>query len=305
MLNGETVCDGHLEVARCSTCWSMSKGRGRSLAKISTQVPRNVSQTFSSVPGRISTTLATNAIVESHIKNISEVGALTDRTVAISKWLYDALLLNGFPKEKLALSHSGGPKVAKRNPVETNGHRDTIRIGFLGRLVPAKGVEILISAIKATPHDVPLELIIHGVSTDQSYEKQLRNLAANDQRIKFLSPVKHEQVVDTMREFDLVAIPSQCLETGPLVLLESFAAGIPVIASNLGGIAERVRDRVDGWLLPASDVAHWSAAFQNFANDRSLLKTLKSNIQEIRTMETVAVDMAEIYRDLVSNTAKA
>src|SRR4029078_9095541 len=98
----------------------------------------------------------------------------------------------------------------------------------------------------------------------------------------------------------LLAIPSQGMETGPLVLLESFAAGVPVIASNLGGIAERVRDRRDGWLVKCDDVGEWSAALERLANDRALVDSLRENIQEIRTMETVASEMARNYREVLS-----
>ena len=67
-------------------------------------------------------------------------------------------------------------------------------------------------------------------------------------------------VVDAMRGCDFVAVPSRLLETGPLVVLKSFAAGIPVLGTRLGGIAELVTDGVDGMLFAPDDPAAWCFA---------------------------------------------
>ena len=56
-------------------------------------------------------------------------------------------------------------------------------------------------------------------------------------------------VIDRLSRYHVVAVPSQWMETGPLVILESFAAGVPVIGSALGGIADKVDDGVSGLLL--------------------------------------------------------
>ncbi len=61
-------------------------------------------------------------------------------------------------------------------------------------------------------------------------------------------------MVDTLASYDATVVPSQWLETGPLIVLESFAAGTPVIGSNLGGVAELVSHDRDGWLVPHADM---------------------------------------------------
>lgn len=304
MLNGEEVCDGHLKVDRCTTCYGMSKGLWHSFAKLNSRVPQLLSRGLSSFPGPIGTALATKALVERRTKQIGELASLADCTVAISTWLYDALRLNGFPKDKLVLSPSGGPKVVSRKALHRGHNEEILKIGFFGRLVSTKGVDIVIKAIKAMTREVPVELWIHGVPSGEfAYEESVRRLGADDSRIRFADPVSNSTILEAMERFDLIAIPSQCLETGPLVLLEAFAAGTPVVASNLGGLAERVRDRVDGWLLPPKDVSRWTDAFQQFANDRTLVNKLRSQIREIRTMKSVADDMADIYRSLVTKAA--
>ena len=95
-----------------------------------------------------------------------------------------------------------------------------------------------------------------------------------------------------LAQHDVLAVPSQCLETGPLVVLEAFAAGTPVIGANLGGIAELVTDGVDGLLV---EPAAWATTLQRCATDRDLLPRLRAGIRPPRTMATVADEMLALY----------
>jgi glycosyltransferase involved in cell wall biosynthesis len=89
------------------------------------------------------------------------------------------------------------------------------------------------------------------------------------------------------------------METGPLVVLEAYAFGLPVMGADLGGIAERIRDGVDGWLLPFDDSRAWAAAMREVALDRTKLRRLAGNVLPSRTMADVASEMAEVYRQVL------
>jgi glycosyltransferase involved in cell wall biosynthesis len=103
-------------------------------------------------------------------------------------------------------------------------------------------------------------------------------------------------VADSMSSFDLIAVPSRWLETGPLVVLEAFAAGVPVLGSDLGGIAESVRNGVDGALVRPGDIDAWSEVISRFAADRRLVAALRQNVRPPRTIDEVAREMSEVYR---------
>jgi len=103
--------------------------------------------------------------------------------------------------------------------------------------------------------------------------------------------------------YDFVAVPSRWLETGPLVVLEAFAAGVPIIGSRLGGIAELVRDGMDGILIEADSVGAWSATLQRLCDDRALVERLRWNIRYPRTMDDVADDMIALYHRLPARRA--
>jgi glycosyltransferase involved in cell wall biosynthesis len=102
-------------------------------------------------------------------------------------------------------------------------------------------------------------------------------------------------VIPLLKEYDLVAVPSRWLETGPLVVLEAFAAGVPVLGSDLGGIAELVEHDVNGLLVPPSSVADWQRALCRFLDDPTLLSRLRAGVRPPRSMETVAREMQAVY----------
>jgi glycosyltransferase involved in cell wall biosynthesis len=102
-----------------------------------------------------------------------------------------------------------------------------------------------------------------------------------------------------MSRIDVLAVPSNYMETGPLVVLEAYAFGLPVMGADLGGIAERIRDGVDGWLLPFDDSRAWATAMRDVALDRANLRRLTGNILPSRTMADVASEMAEVYRQVL------
>jgi glycosyltransferase involved in cell wall biosynthesis len=81
-----------------------------------------------------------------------------------------------------------------------------------------------------------------------------------------------------------------------MVVLEAFAAGVPVIGSNLGGIAELVQHEVNGILVEPASVVAWSQQLQRLCQDRQLLMRLGAGIKSPQTMEAVAAQMLSIYQ---------
>lgn len=177
-----------------------------------------------------------------------------------------------------------------------------LRVAFLGRLDPAKGVGILVHALKAIP-EAKITLDIYGIAQGdggEDFAAGLRTLAEVDSRIMFRPPIPASQVVEALCGHDLLAVPSQGLETGPLVVLEAFAARVPVLGSRLGGIAELVRDGVNGLLVEAANATAWAAALLHLCETPELMARLRAGISPPRTMATVAEEMAVLYGKLLS-----
>jgi glycosyltransferase involved in cell wall biosynthesis len=143
-------------------------------------------------------------------------------------------------------------------------------------------------------------LEIYGIRQPgcEAYAAKLECAAAKDPRVALLSALPSEAVCEAMWRCDLVVAPSRCLETGPLVVLEAFAAGTPVLGARLGGIAELVSDQVDGLLIPPDNPGAWASAIAGLAASPERVARLRAGIRKPRTMDDVAHDMAGVYRTL-------
>ena len=176
-----------------------------------------------------------------------------------------------------------------------------LRLAHLGRVDPIKGTALLIDALRHAP-DASVSLDIFGVVQSSAGAGMLegwRQLAQGDARVRFLPPIDYDTVIDRLAEYDMVVVPSQGMETGPLVVLEAFAAGVPVIGAALGGIADKIADGVDGLLVrPYHSVEAWSAALMRVGSDRRLVANLAGGVRPPRSMSDVARDMRVLYESL-------
>ncbi|MEH2136240.1 glycosyltransferase [Nostoc sp.] len=307
LLNGQQVCDGRIESVRCGNCWAMARGIPASLAPLLSRIPLPLSAIASSSlsNNRLATALATPTLVATHQNRLLEMVGLADRIVAVCQWLYDALLLNGVAKEKLVLCRQGVDSTnIKVKPSLQNklNIKKPLKIGFLGRWDRIKGIHILVEAVCRLPSDLQVELVIHGLVQGEeakAYQQEVFAQAAGDRRIQFANPVTRDLIAETLASFDVLAVPSQWLETGPLVVLEAYAVKTPILGSNIGGISELVRHNIDGLLVPYQDVKAWTEAISILAQNRNLLCSLQQGIKSVRTMAEVGLDMSSFYQDLL------
>lgn len=137
-----------------------------------------------------------------------------------------------------------------------------LRLGFFGRADPSKGLGLLLQAMALQP-DLALRLEVYLVGDEQSRRQAREAVGAvgMDERVQWCAALPPAEVPAAMARCDVVVVPSQWMETGPLVVLEALNAGVPVLGSNLGGIAEWLRHDLDGWLLSWNDAQAWADAF--------------------------------------------
>jgi len=307
MRYGLHSCNGQIHPQACGACWSNGRGLPKIFARQLSALPPAISAALerSILPGRFATALGARALGERRREEFAHILANTDRIVAVSRWLFEALLANGVPANKLILCRQGiDPNFAEEannlasRCVET---RNVFRVLYLGRWHPVKGIDVLVRAMRAIPSDVPITLSIHGVGDgfeERAYRSYVRKLAAGDSRITIGAAVPHEQLALTLVQGSALAVPSLWMETGPLIVLEAKALGIPVIGSRLGGIAELVREPEDGVLVPPNDVQAWTSALVTTAS-RHIAQSRSLKPLAVRTLREVANEMAALYAALL------
>jgi glycosyltransferase involved in cell wall biosynthesis len=220
-------------------------------------------------------------------------------SIACGKWSIDVLKKNGLPEERIAYIPQGLPSsfgaCVKMRPAESR----ILRIGYIGRISEEKGVHLLIKAfLKTVSPDA--QLLIHGASERKptNYENYLRNLAAGDKRIQFHTRVPHDKIRQVYDNLDILAVPSNCPETGPLVIWEALSSGVPVVASPLIGHPQLLDGGI-GMIVQDHTVQGWVSVLESLICGRITLRI--SENMELRTMKTVGAETAELYRKIAGS----
>ena len=139
----------------------------------------------------------------------------------------------------------------------------------IGRLVEKKGIDVLLRAVVAVPAATV------RVIGDGPCRAELTELATElgvADRVEFVGRRSRTEVLAGLAEAAIVALPSRVARDGdtdgvPVVLGEAVAAGVPVVASDAGGLAEHVQDGVNGRLVPAGSVDRLAAALRDLIAD--------------------------------------
>jgi glycosyltransferase involved in cell wall biosynthesis len=138
-----------------------------------------------------------------------------------------------------------------------------------------------------------------GQSWDENdYSRNLQKQTQGDERFVVKNSLPNYQLLETLTSYDACLVPSLWLETGPLTVLEAFAAGIPVIGSRRGGIAELVQDGVDGLLFEPENSKQLANVIEHLYEEQDLLPRLTDNVKPPRTAIDVATETRELYKKL-------
>ena len=130
----------------------------------------------------------------------------------------------------------------------------------------------------------------------------MRKVVGNDDQIAFVGTFSNEQVLKVHSELDVLVVPSLWHENSPNVILEAFAAGTPVIASNQGGLAELVKHEVNGLLFRTGDAADLARQLQRIVDQPALLESLHNGIPPVKTVQEEMKELLQIYRSIVNGS---
>lgn len=146
-----------------------------------------------------------------------------------------------------------------KNPKVSCNHNNG-RIGYIGSLIPSKGIEKLINSF-ITVNNPKLSLVIAGEGKESSFVEGLKS-KANGYNIKFMGRMKPAEFFS---QIDLLVVPSLWNEPFGRVVVESVNYGVPVIATRKGGIAEILNGRSEGRLYDPSDDNNLTALLSDYA----------------------------------------
>jgi glycosyltransferase involved in cell wall biosynthesis len=171
--------------------------------------------------------------------------------LAVSEFVRRKYVEAGWPDDRIEVKSN----FAWENPKREGPGRYFL---YLGRLSPEKGIATLLSAW--SPSSMPLLVVGDGPAAQGLREDAPSN-------VEFRSTVSPAEVPALIREARALMLPSVCYEAQPRVILEAYAAGVPVLASDLGALPEAVPPD-SGLLVAPGDAGAWSYAVERLLDDR-------------------------------------
>jgi glycosyltransferase involved in cell wall biosynthesis len=177
---------------------------------------------------------------------------LVDRYIALTEFSRRTFVTGGFDPAKVTVK----PNFVDPDPGERPN--DGSYALFVGRISPEKGVRTLLAAWRQLPEPIPLRLAGSGPMAAEliAAAKEL------GPQVQYLGQMPLDQLMQLMRGARFLIFPSELYENFPLTLAESYACGVPVIASELGAMKEIVKHESTGLLFRAGDASDLAAKVQ-------------------------------------------
>jgi phosphatidylinositol alpha-mannosyltransferase len=183
-------------------------------------------------------------------------------------------------------------------PPEHRAHGDELRIAFVGQAVERKGLPVLLSAFEALREHVPARLEVVGAT-----EAEVSPLLLDRDGVEVLGKVSDEEKHQALARADVLCAPSLGGESFGMVLTEAFAAGTPVVASDIPGYRDVVRHGGDGLLVERGDAVALAEALRELWHDaprRAELAAGARRSAQRYAWPRVAAEVADAYRDACS-----
>jgi glycosyltransferase involved in cell wall biosynthesis len=179
-----------------------------------------------------------------------------DGFISPSRFLRDRFAAWGLPPERIEIIENG--LIQNRTPRPPRPETGRWVLGYFGQINPFKGVDLLLEAferlVRTAGYANRVTLRIHGNKVGElgRTDKLLNDLTASG-LVDYRGPYRNTEVVDLMSDCHYVVVPSRWWENSPVVIQEAYLAGCPVIAADVGGMAEKVVKSVSGFHFKFGD----------------------------------------------------
>lgn len=230
--------------------------------------------------------------------------------ISPSNFLADRFVDWGLPAERIRVIENGLADKPQRVPHRPKDPSEPWVFGYFGQINPFKGVDIILDAaefVRAKPQLARRVIIrIHGNIIGQAQEfidkfeaDVKRNIA-----LEYAGPYDNTQVTTLMRACDYVVMASRWWENSPVVIQEAYAAGRPVIASNIGGMAEKVKPGVSGLHFQVGNAASLADAIET-ACDPRVSERLQVSVPDPSDARQMAEQYLRVFREGTMKSAPA
>lgn len=225
-------------------------------------------------------------------KAASEIGNF----VSPSFFLKSVYVEHGFQSDSFTVLENG----IDLSPLSAHSWRPSydgrLRVTYVGAIAWQKGVHVLLESVRGLDPKRVVVRVVGDLATFPEYALRLRTIADRSLTI-FEGGLPNEEVWRVYANTDILAVPSLWFENSPIVIQEAKAMKVPVIASNIGALPEKVGS--GGILLPAGDVSAWQSAIRELANDLRSVARLRDCVEAPVSIEKHVEELQNVYRKIL------
>ena len=231
---------------------------------------------------------------------------LSTRVVAVSQTLLDAVIeITPSHAAKMHMIHNGVSEDLLAQE-KINDAAGRLRITTIGNLIPDKGMDTVLHSVQRVSKECDVALTIIGDGPEMpALRKQARDLGMDNQ-VHFTGQIAPQEIAGYLARTDIFVLAS-LHEGRPNVVLEAFAAGLAVVASDIAGINELVENNVTGLRFTAGDPADLARKITQLHDNRPQLASLgqgaRSYIRQHKlTWSSAGQQYADLYRQVLNQT---
>ncbi len=214
-----------------------------------------------------------------------------EKNLCVSSDVKNTLKRFGVREEKLLIQPIGSVIAGKQ---DINGRvlHSPIVIGNIGGVDYYKGTHVLIDAIGKIGSD-GFVVRIFGKYDKGYVEKMMKGREGLP--VEFSGRYSLEELPGILRRIDVMVLPSICNDTAPQTIFESHSAGIPIIASDIGGFPDFVQDEVNGYLFKPGDSGELASKIQTLLANPEKIRSFSSKIPPLKTIRENASELLSMY----------
>lgn len=305
----KSICRGPANFLQCMRCYNAehllwndavltSLGRFDFIARILRPAARSLTATpfFSAVTAR------NLRYILDRPQRLREILSDVDTLILPNENTRRLLVENGVNARNVLVQGYGLSLPAHNNDAKKVSPK--LRLAYIGTLDYAKGVHVLLEAMRLLSDKQAIELKIYGdPSANPGYSSRLKEMAGSDERIRFSGTFPNERIAEIFSEIDLLVIPSLWYENTPLVLYSAFATQTPVMVSKIGSLADAVHHGANGLVFEMGNPDQLAEEVRRVLEDPSCLDKLRKNIPPVKSINQNAQELLEIYAALSAHPA--
>lgn len=231
--------------------------------------------------------------------------AIANRLVIPSARAIPPFAALGVDPARFTVVENGVDTTALERLEPAGQHPGPLRLGYLGTLLPSKGLHVLLEALRMQPAGT-VELAIHGNAVsyhgDERYPLRCFQPVRPGDEVHYHGPYTTAELPRILAPIDVVCAPALWQEAFGLTVREALAAARPVLVSRIGGLQDAVTDGVEGMVLPPGDPTAWAQAIRELAADRNRVREMAAKARSrARGFAAMASDLLRVYAEAAAD----